>query len=107
MGAANHAREPELQLPTSMICNNIETRVCFALQGLGIAYLPEFSIREPLADGRLQPLLPTIWNAVAFFMCCGRQASTRRQRYGHWLISCARGCSRLPDLPMIHVVFGG
>jgi len=49
--------EPELRLPTSMICNNIETRVCFALLGLGIAYLPDFSIREALADGRLQPLL--------------------------------------------------
>lgn len=48
---------PELQLPTSMICNNIETRVCFALQGLGIAYLPDFAIRAPLADGRLQPIL--------------------------------------------------
>ncbi|MFC3608481.1 LysR family transcriptional regulator [Stutzerimonas tarimensis] len=51
------AGEPELTLPTSMICNNIETRVCFALQGLGIAYLPEFSIREPLADGRLRAVL--------------------------------------------------
>ncbi|GKW17120.1 transcriptional regulator [Pectobacterium carotovorum subsp. carotovorum] len=49
--------EPELRLPTSMICNNIETRVCFALQGLGIAYLPDFSIREPLAGGHLQPIL--------------------------------------------------
>lgn len=49
--------EPELQLPTSMICNNIETRVCFALQGLGIAFLPDFAIREPLADGRLVPIL--------------------------------------------------
>lgn len=49
--------EPELTLPSSMICNNIETRVCFALQGLGIAYLPEFSVREPLADGRLQAVL--------------------------------------------------
>lgn len=48
---------PYLQLPTSMICNNIETRVCFALQGLGIAYLPDFAIREPLADGRLLPVL--------------------------------------------------
>lgn len=51
------AGEPELPLPTSMICNNIETRVCFALQGLGIAYLPEFSIKEPLADGRLRTVL--------------------------------------------------
>jgi len=49
--------EPELPLPISMICNNIETRVCFALQGLGIAYLPDFAIREPLADGRLQGIL--------------------------------------------------
>ena len=48
---------PPLQLPTSMICNNIETRVCFALQGLGIAYLPDFAIREPLANGQLTLLL--------------------------------------------------
>jgi DNA-binding transcriptional LysR family regulator len=51
------AGEPELQLPTSMICNNIETRVCFALQGLGIACLPDFSIREAVAEGRLQTVL--------------------------------------------------
>lgn len=50
-------KEPELQLPTSMICNNIETRVRFALQGLGIAYLPEFAVQEPLSDGRLQTVL--------------------------------------------------
>ncbi|WCG82497.1 LysR family transcriptional regulator [Pectobacterium sp. A5351] len=49
--------ESELLLPTSMVCNNIETRLCFALQGLGIAYLPDFSIREALADGHLQPIL--------------------------------------------------
>ncbi|MBD9384215.1 LysR family transcriptional regulator [Achromobacter sp. ACM02] len=49
--------EPELQLPVSMICNNIETRACFTLQGLGIAYLPDFAIREPLADGRLVQVL--------------------------------------------------
>ncbi|ALM54109.1 LysR family transcriptional regulator [Halomonas huangheensis] len=49
--------EPELQLRTSMICNNIETRVRFALQGLGIAYLPEFAIEEPLSDGRLHTVL--------------------------------------------------
>ena len=49
--------EPELTLPVSMICNNIETRLCFALQGRGIAYLPDFSIKEPLADGRLRAVL--------------------------------------------------
>ncbi|CAG9226788.1 DNA-binding transcriptional LysR family regulator [Paraburkholderia tropica] len=49
--------EPELALPVSMICNNIETRVCFALEGRGVAYLPDFSIRAPLADGRLRAVL--------------------------------------------------
>lgn len=48
---------PELPLPTSMICNNIETRLCFALQGLGIACLPDFAVRELLATGQLQTVL--------------------------------------------------
>ncbi|MQP64028.1 LysR family transcriptional regulator [Niveispirillum sp. SYP-B3756] len=51
------AGEPELQLPVSMICNNIETRLRFSLQGLGIAYLPEFAVKKPLADGRLRAIL--------------------------------------------------
>lgn len=49
--------ETELQLPVSMVCNNIETRVCFALQGLGVANLPDFSIRELLATGQLGSVL--------------------------------------------------
>ncbi|WP_215395660.1 LysR family transcriptional regulator [Rheinheimera oceanensis] len=51
------ATQPKLQVPIAMICNNIETRLCFALQGLGIAYLPDFAIREPLGKGLLQPIL--------------------------------------------------
>jgi len=50
--------DPELHLPTSMICNNIETRVCFALQGRGIACLPDFSIKQLLDSGQLQQVLP-------------------------------------------------
>ncbi|WP_437879871.1 LysR family transcriptional regulator [Pseudomonas sp. LRF_L74] len=50
--------EPDLQLPTSMICNNIETRLCFALQGRGIACLPEFSVNGALAAGHLIRVLP-------------------------------------------------
>jgi DNA-binding transcriptional LysR family regulator len=49
----------EWTLPISMICNNLETRVCFARQGLGIAYLPDFAVREFLANGQLRPLLQT------------------------------------------------
>jgi DNA-binding transcriptional LysR family regulator len=43
----------DLELPQSMICNTVEGRVCFALQGLGITYLGDFIIREELQSGQL------------------------------------------------------
>ena len=49
--------ENELALPATMVCNNIETRVCFALRGLGIAWLPDFAIREALEEGALREVL--------------------------------------------------
>lgn len=49
--------DPLPRLPISMSCNTMETRVAFALQGLGIAYLPEFAVRDALSDGRLQVVL--------------------------------------------------
>lgn len=49
--------ENELALPATMVCNNIETRVCFALRGLGIAWLPDFAIREALEQGALKEIL--------------------------------------------------
>ncbi|AQR68520.1 LysR family transcriptional regulator [Janthinobacterium sp. LM6] len=44
-------------LPLSMICNNVEARLHFARQGLGIAWLPEFTVRAALADGSLVEVL--------------------------------------------------
>ncbi|WP_456025258.1 hypothetical protein [Pseudomonas capeferrum] len=32
-----------------MVCNNLEARICFAVQGIGIAYLPDLAIRHALA----------------------------------------------------------
>ncbi|MET0322688.1 MAG: LysR family transcriptional regulator [Duganella sp.] len=49
--------DPELQLPISMICNTIETRVCFAERGRGIAFLPEFAVQDALASGALVSVL--------------------------------------------------
>jgi DNA-binding transcriptional LysR family regulator len=46
-----------LTLPVSMVCNNIETRVCFALRGLGIAWLPDFAVRALIAEGDLVSVL--------------------------------------------------
>lgn len=45
------------EIPVSMVCNNIETRVCFGLKGLGIACLPDFSVRDLLQAGSLQTVL--------------------------------------------------
>ena len=49
--------DSELNLPTSMVCNNLEARICFAMQGVGIAYLPDFSIKQWLECGKLVPVL--------------------------------------------------
>ena len=51
------------ELPTSMSCNNIETRLCFALSGRGIAYLPEFAVREALREGHLRCVLDDFLDA--------------------------------------------
>ncbi|MCM2567726.1 LysR family transcriptional regulator [Janthinobacterium kumbetense] len=44
-------------LPQSMICNNVEARLHFARQGLGIAWLPDFHVRPALDDGSLIEVL--------------------------------------------------
>ncbi|PWC12891.1 LysR family transcriptional regulator [Brenneria roseae subsp. americana] len=49
--------EPDLPIPISMVCNNIETRMCFALQDLGIACLPDFSVQNELREGSLRTVL--------------------------------------------------
>ncbi|KAF1032017.1 MAG: HTH-type transcriptional regulator PgrR [Pseudomonas sp.] len=49
--------EADFALPASMVCNNLEARICFAVQGLGIAYLPDFAIREWLDSGQLVQVL--------------------------------------------------
>ncbi len=40
-----------------MTCNTNEARLCFALEGLGIAYMSDFSVRDALDAGRLTTVL--------------------------------------------------
>lgn len=47
----------QLDLPLSMVCNNVEARLHFARQGLGIAWLPDFYVRSAIADGSLIEVL--------------------------------------------------
>jgi DNA-binding transcriptional LysR family regulator len=39
------ADEPEIQLATTVTCNTNEARLCFALEGLGVAHMSDFSVR--------------------------------------------------------------
>ena len=57
----------DIQLSTAVVCNNLEARIYFALQGLGIAYLPDFAIRQHLAAGRLMQVLPNCSEADTTF----------------------------------------
>jgi DNA-binding transcriptional LysR family regulator len=47
----------DFHLPASIVCNNLEARISFAEQGAGIAWLPDFAIRERLASGELITVL--------------------------------------------------
>ena len=48
---------PELRLPATLTCNNIEALLAATVNGLGLAYLPSFVVQEALADGRLCTVL--------------------------------------------------
>ena len=47
----------DLQPPTSMISNNLAARLSFALQGLGIACVGDYAVRDALREGKLVSVL--------------------------------------------------
>lgn len=48
---------PTLQLPQSMVCNTVEARVCCAIRGQGIAYVPDHSASKAVQQGELVRIL--------------------------------------------------
>lgn len=52
-----NATAPEWSLPTAMVCNTSAALLDVAIAGLGIACLPDFMVRQPIARGELTPLL--------------------------------------------------
>ncbi|WP_426088442.1 LysR substrate-binding domain-containing protein [Janthinobacterium sp. PSPC1-1] len=51
------AGEAELQLGRRITCNTNEARRCFALEGVGIAYMSDFTVTEALQTGALLQVL--------------------------------------------------
>ena len=58
---------PDAEIPIAMVCNDVATRVCFALRGRGIAYVPEHAVRAALASGELVPVLDEHANVCGTF----------------------------------------
>lgn len=53
--------------PADLVCNNIEALILAANQGLGLAYLPDFVIREQLMSEQLQAVLGDYMQAGGMF----------------------------------------
>lgn len=48
---------PDLQVPVTMVCNDMHARVYLAVQGCGIAWLPDHMVRAELESGVLVSIL--------------------------------------------------
>ncbi|MBN3792622.1 LysR family transcriptional regulator [Burkholderia sp. Ac-20353] len=65
---APHTDTPPV-VPVSMVSNNAEARLCFALRGRGIACLPEFFVRDALDSGALRTVLDEhVASRIAFYV---------------------------------------
>ncbi|WP_269632083.1 LysR family transcriptional regulator [Pelomonas sp. BJYL3] len=82
------------RLHTVLACNNVEALKSAALRGVGIACMPDFLVREELADGRLREVLAGAvgtsgrFNAV---WASSRQLSPRVRCFVDWLAEHLRG----------------
>lgn len=86
--------EPKLQLPTSMICNNIETRLCFALQGLGSPICRTLLSMSRWLMGDCDPYSPTMCSVLVPFIFSGLPANIHCPKCGLWLIFFVQSCLR-------------
>ncbi|WP_459747100.1 LysR family transcriptional regulator [Pseudomonas sp. 3A(2025)] len=50
-------KDPSASLPVSMICNHLDALLHLAQSGRGVACVPDFSVKESLANGQLQTVL--------------------------------------------------
>ena len=76
--------ESEPQFATKLTCNSNEARLCFALEGLGIAYMSEFSVRAALDAGALVTVLDeytTEQNTFRLLWPSGRQITPKLRAF--------------------------
>ena len=72
------------QPPAATICSSVEARLGYALEGVGIAYLPDFSVRDHLVEGRLLPILnaySTYSNSFHMLWSAGRHVPPKLRAF--------------------------
>lgn len=69
--------EPVLRAP--LVSTTIESLMHVAHEGLGIACLPDFMVRESVEQGRLQRVLDYYLNTAAASGCSGHQVAMPRR----------------------------
>jgi DNA-binding transcriptional LysR family regulator len=78
------ADEPEIQLATTVTCNTNEARLCFALEGLGVAHMSDFSVRDAVNAGTLVTVLDeytTDHNTFRLLWPSGRHVTPRLRAF--------------------------
>ncbi|VBO24689.1 LysR family transcriptional regulator [Burkholderia pseudomallei] len=81
--------DADVEPPRSMICNNVETRVCFALRGRGLACVPDFAVRDELASARLRTVLDAYIERPQTFHVLwpsGRHASPKLRAFVDFIV---------------------
>ncbi|MEI2387389.1 LysR family transcriptional regulator [Breoghania sp. JC706] len=79
-----------LTLPTTIVCNNIEALMDLALEGRGIACLPDFAVRDAIAQGRMRQVLrPHVHHEGVFRVLwpSSRHASPRVRAFIDFLVA--------------------
>ncbi len=64
-----------------MTVNNIEAAIRLSAAGMGIAYVPDFVVREAMDEGQLQEVLPGCCVRMGISRSCGPPAATCHQEY--------------------------
>ena len=54
---ASPARQSGTALPVTMVCSNVEALIYLAENGRGITCVPDFAVKQGVADGRLETVL--------------------------------------------------
>ncbi|WP_253252490.1 LysR substrate-binding domain-containing protein [Variovorax boronicumulans] len=99
------ASKPEVRLSASMTSNHVETLLHMVVQGHGIACLPDFAVKQAVADGALRTVLDDWANCCSTFQVLWPPIGSCHPGFGNLSISWPRTCSwnRIAIRPSVRI----